>query len=93
MVGGSKLLLADLSAEDDWLHRTPFEQAFIDSEFFTTFLTLAATAVISASMIDTIIAELLKVKIWIYMVYVGASCWYLPNTSLILKRETGADLS
>ena len=44
-------------------------------------------------MIDTIIAEFLKVKIWIYTVYVGASCWYLPNTSLILKQETGADLS
>ena len=44
-------------------------------------------------MIDTIIVEFLKVKIWIYTGYVGASCWYFPNTSLILKRETGADLS
>ena len=56
MVGGSELLLADLVAEDYWLDRTPFEQVFIDLEVFRTFLTLAAIAVISASMIDTISA-------------------------------------
>jgi len=56
MVGGSELLLADLVAEDYWLDRTPFEQAFIDLEVFETFLKLAAIAVISASMINTISA-------------------------------------
>ena len=48
--------MADLVAEDDWLDRTPLEQVFIDLEVFPTFLTLAAIAVISASMIDTISA-------------------------------------
>ena len=56
MVGGSELLLADLVAEDCWLDRTPFEQTFIDLEVFETFLKLAAIAVISASMINTISA-------------------------------------
>tara|TARA_E500000331_G_scaffold322016_1_gene336621 strand:+ start:329 stop:496 length:168 start_codon:yes stop_codon:yes gene_type:complete len=37
MVGGSELLLADLVAEDYWLDRTPFEQAFIDLEVLETF--------------------------------------------------------
>ena len=56
MVGGSELLLADLVAEDDWLDRTTFEQAYIDLEVLETFLRLAAIAVISASMINTISA-------------------------------------
>ena len=40
MVGGSELILDDLVAEDFWLDRTPFEQAFIDLEVFETFLIL-----------------------------------------------------
>ena len=56
MVGASELLLADLVAEDYWLDRTTFEQAYIDLEVLETFLKLAAIAVISASMINTISA-------------------------------------
>ena len=56
MVGGSELLLADLITEDYWLDRTPFEQAFIDLEVFEASSTLAAIAVISASMINAISA-------------------------------------
>ena len=56
MVGGSELLLADLVAEDYWLDGTTFEQAYIDLEVLETFLKLAAIAVISASMINTISA-------------------------------------
>ena len=56
MVGGSELLLDDLVAEDYWLDRTQLEQAFVDLEVFQIFLTLAAIAVISTSMIDTISA-------------------------------------
>ena len=48
--------MADLVAEDYWLDRTPLEQAFIDLEVLQIFLTLAAIAVISASMIDIISA-------------------------------------
>jgi len=48
--------LADLVAGDDWLDRTPLEQAFINLEVFLDFLALAAIVVISASMIDTISA-------------------------------------
>ena len=54
MVGGSELLLDDLVAEDYWLDRTTFEQAYIDLEVLETFLKLAAIAVISASMINSI---------------------------------------
>ena len=48
--------MADLVAEDYWLDRTQLEQAFVDLEVFQIFLTLAAIAVISTSMIDTISA-------------------------------------
>ena len=56
MVGGPQLVLADLVAEDYWLDRIPLKQAFIDLEVSHIFLTLAAIAVISASMTDIISA-------------------------------------
>ncbi len=48
--------MADLVAEDYWLDRIPLKQAFIDLEVSHIFLTLAAIAVISASMTDIISA-------------------------------------